>query len=154
LASSCWQPAWARRPPPTPFTTDDSAGPGGWPGPTPDPGREGRAGAALTPLPACDLQQAASFTLAGPTPVPVLDSPALAWRTMALAVRAAAACRAHYFAVYGCQPAAETLARTAVSARFMVRMGSPVRSGGGLHTSVDQRKRWLAVVPRLVRAST
>jgi hypothetical protein len=35
--------------------------------------------------------------------------------------------RAHYFAVYGCQRPAETLICTAVSARFMVRMGSPVR---------------------------
>jgi hypothetical protein len=34
---------------------------------------------------------------------------------------------AHYFAVYGRERAAETLVRTAVSARFMVRMGSPVR---------------------------
>jgi hypothetical protein len=35
--------------------------------------------------------------------------------------------RAHYFAVYGCQRPAETPVRTAVRARFMVRMGSPVR---------------------------
>jgi hypothetical protein len=34
---------------------------------------------------------------------------------------------AHYLAAYGRQRPAETLLRTAVSARFMVRMGSPVR---------------------------
>ena len=35
--------------------------------------------------------------------------------------------RAHYLAVYGRPRPAQTLVRTAVSARFMVRMGSPVR---------------------------
>jgi hypothetical protein len=41
--------------------------------------------------------------------------------------------RAHYLTIYGRQRPAETLVRTAVSARFMVRMGSPVRFRRGLH---------------------
>jgi hypothetical protein len=41
--------------------------------------------------------------------------------------------RAHYLAIYGRQRPAETLVRTAVSARFMVRMGSRFDSGGGLN---------------------
>jgi hypothetical protein len=40
--------------------------------------------------------------------------------------RPAASRRAHYLAVYGRQRPAETLVRTAMAARFMVRMGPPV----------------------------
>jgi hypothetical protein len=48
-------------------------------------------------------------------------------------VLAAGQRRAHYLAINGRRRTAETLVRTAVGARFMVRMGSPVRFRRGLH---------------------
>src|SRR5215217_4622258 len=48
---------------------------------------------------------------------------------------------AHYLAVYGRRRPAETLVRTAVSARFMVRMGSPgsIPAGAPHQTSSSGR---------------
>ena len=51
--------------------------------------------------------------------------------------------RAHYFAVYGCERPGKTPVCTAVTARFMVRMGSPVRfrRGAPPQTSSSGRVR-------------
>jgi hypothetical protein len=46
--------------------------------------------------------------------------------------------RAHYLSAYGRERAAETLVRTAVGARFMVRMGSPISCQGAAH----HQARW------------
>jgi hypothetical protein len=53
--------------------------------------------------------------------------------------------RAHYLAVYDGERAAETLVRTAVSARFMVRMcsPSPFRCGTTYRLTSDHDRLWL-----------
>jgi hypothetical protein len=62
LASWRWRPAWADDHHQHYLPPDDPAGAGSWPGPAPDPGREGGAGAALTPTKARTTQREASLT--------------------------------------------------------------------------------------------
>jgi hypothetical protein len=61
---------------------------------------------------------------------------------------------AHYLTVYGWPRPAETLVRTAVSARFMVRMSSPVSFWPGLHAQAGLLKRWQSSAYGLILGRT